>query len=129
MQHLRHSRCRTHQVSAYGPRNMLEIDVRIDVPFASFHIVPESAQCDKLAKLQTSSVDKWQHRLQCVCVCVCVGRGSIEATAHTEAHTHIRIQEAERAGRSHTVIRAFAFVPSLAFTIDCMPFLEAHVGR
>ncbi len=36
VQHLCHSRCRTQQVSAYGRRDMLEIDVHIDVPFASF---------------------------------------------------------------------------------------------
>ena len=36
VQHLCHSRCKTQQVSAYGRRDLLEIDVHIDVPFASF---------------------------------------------------------------------------------------------
>ena len=36
VQHLCHSRCKTQQVSAYGRRDSLEIDVHIDVPFASF---------------------------------------------------------------------------------------------
>ena len=48
VRHLCHSRCRTQQVSAYGRRDLLEIDLHIDEALRLVHLVPESAQCDKL---------------------------------------------------------------------------------
>jgi hypothetical protein len=45
VQHLRHSRCRTQQVSAFGRRDMLEIDVNIDLRFASSTLYLRACEC------------------------------------------------------------------------------------